>query len=358
MDPRALFVIGSSHHQTPLAIREQFALSNEQAIDLQNTLHAIEGINEILILNTCNRLEFYGVSSISDISQKIIDQLVLKHHFDRNLFEEHAFFKRNLEAIQHILEVAAGIDSQMIGETEIVSQLKSSYAAASIAKTTGPILNRLAERALQAAKVARSQFAITTGQVTVGSVTVELAERIFGNLTHSHILLLGSGEVAEKTAQSLRSRGAASITVSSRRYENARKLAHRFTGAAIDFEDFPSQLANYDIIIGSTRAPGVILSFDRIQNALKKRPDRPFFLIDLAVPRDIDPTLQSLESVFLYDLDDLASIANENLCQRKSEIDKVRASLNRSAWNIWLQFNRSALRANLLPAHYLPNNIK
>jgi glutamyl-tRNA reductase len=351
-DPRALFVIGSSHHEAPLAVRERFALTNEETLDLQNTLHAVDGIEEILVLNTCNRLEFYGVSTVSGIEKTIIDQLVEKHRFERALFDQHAFLRRNLDAIQHVLEVAAGIDSQMVGETEIVGQLKSAYATASSAKTTGPVLNRLMERALQAAKNARSRFAITSGQVSIGSVAVELAERIFGKLSHSHVLLLGSGEVAEKTAQSLRSRGVASIAVSSRRFENARALAHSFGGAAIDFEDFPGQLANYDIIIGSTRAPGTILTSARIRSALQKRPNRPFFLIDLAVPRDIDPTLQSLESVFLYDLDDLAKIANENLTQRKAEIVHVRKLLNRSAWSIWLQLNRHALRARLPdPAH-------
>jgi glutamyl-tRNA reductase len=347
-DPRALFVIGSNHHEAPLSVREQFALSNEETLSLQNALRATTGIDEIIVLNTCNRLEFFGVSSVEGIEETIIDQLVKTHPCNRNLFSQHAFTKRNLDAIQHVLEIAAGIDSQMVGETEIVSQLKSAYATASAADSTGPVLNRLIERALQAAKNVRSRFAITSGQVSIGSVAVELAERIFGKLNDSHVLLLGSGEVAEKTAQSLRSRGVASIAVSSRRFDNARALAHNFAGAAIDFEDFPGQLANYDIIIGSTSAPGAILTMDRIQAALQKRPQRPFFLIDLAVPRDMETTLQSLESVFLYDLDDLASIANENLSLRKAEIGKVRKLLNRSAWSIWLQLNRHALRANLL----------
>jgi glutamyl-tRNA reductase len=355
-DTRALFVIGSSHHEAPLAIRERFALSSEQTRDLQNSLRAIDGIEEILVLNTCNRLEFYGVSSVTGIETAIIDQLVKNHCFERALFDQHALLRRNLDAIQHVLEVAAGIDSQMVGETEIVGQLKSAYAQAAVDGTTGPVLNRLMERALQAAKNARSRFAISSGQVSIGSVAVELAERIFGRLKKSHVLLLGSGEVAEKTAQALRSRGAASIAVSSRRFDNARTLAHSFGGAAIDFEDFPGQLANYDIIIGSTRAPNAILTFDLVQSALIKRPDRPFFLIDLAVPRDMDPTLQSLESVFLYDLDDLAKIANENLSQRKAEIVHVRKQLNRSAWTIWLQLNRHALRSrHLQPIQHCTN---
>jgi len=341
---QSLFVLGSSHHLAPLEVREKFALTQDEANSLQQQLHANEDIRECLIVNTCNRLEIYGLATTPNIETSIRNQLCEAHGITRELFDAHSFWHTNLEALQHALEVCTGLDSQMVGETDILGQMKGAYASARDAGCTSTVLNRLFEKSFQAAKAARSQTAITRGQVSIGNVAVDLASRIFGKLSNSRVLLLGSGEVAEKTAQSLKSRGVADITVSSRTFENAHTLAHELGGAAIEFSDFELQLARFDIIICSTAAPQPILSKNNLAAALNSRPERPCFLIDLAMPRDIDPSAEALDNVYLYNLDDLSAIANENLEQRRAEIDKARAILKHHAWTLWLQLRRRELQ--------------
>jgi len=344
---QSLFVLGSSHHEAPLELRERFALSADQAQALQKELRTHESIRECLVVNTCNRLEVYGLATDSDIENTVRNHLCAQRGISRELFDAHSFWHTNLDVLQHALEVSSGLESQMVGETEILGQMKSAYAAARAANCTGTVLNRLFEKSFQAAKSARTQTGITRGQISIGNVAVDLAGRIFGKLSDSRVLLLGSGEVAEKTAQALKSRGVADITVSSRTYENAHALAHALGGAAIEFEDFAQQLTHFDIIICSTAAPGAILDQTNLAPAMKQRPERPCFLIDLALPRDVEPNVEKIENVYLYNLDDLSKIANENLELRRAEIDRARAILKGHAWNLWLQLRRR----ELMPRH-------
>ncbi len=337
---QAFFVLGVTHREAPLDVREQFALEPEEALELQTLMRKLPAIKELLILNTCNRLEVYGIAEDLRATEALAALFCERHGVPKALFEAYSFFRSDLKAIQHLLEVASGIDSQMVGETEILGQIKTAYLNAREAQTTGPILSRLFERSFQAAKAARSGSEISTGQISIGNIAVELATRIFGKLGKSQVLMLGSGEVAEKTVQALKSRGAASITVTSRRFEKARTLAHQFGGSAIDFEDFDKQLFNFDIVVGSTAAPRHILTVDMVRQALRRRNDEPMFFIDLAVPRDIEPAVETLENIYRYDLEDLSKIANENLSSRKGEIDHIRTHLSRAAWNIWLQLRR------------------
>lgn len=342
---QSLFVLGSSHREAPLEVRERFALSHEQKNALQSKLIEAPTIRECLILNTCNRLEIYGLADGDEEGFEAVvrDTLCQSRGIPRELFDQHSFWATNLNVIQHALEVSAGLESQMIGETEILSQMKTAYAEARDANCTGRVLNRLFEKAFQAAKSARTQTGITRGQVSIGNVAVDLATRIFGQLERSRVLLLGSGEVGEKTAQALKSRGAEDIAVSSRTFEKAHSLAHSLGGSAIDFDDFVDQLFHYDIVIGSTAAPGTLLSQEIVRAAMRERPEKPLFLIDLALPRDIDPSVEKLENVYLYNLDDLSGIANENLAARKAEISQAREILKGSAWRLWLQLRRREL---------------
>lgn len=340
---QSLFVLGTSHHATPLDMRERFALTPPQALQLQLQLHALDGIRECLVLNTCNRLEIYGLADKIERIDEIRSLFCQKQNVPEELFQQYAYSHNNLKALQHVLEVSTGLDSQMVGETEILGQLKTAYANARDAKCTGNVLNRLFEKSFQAAKAARTQTGITRGQISIGNVAVDLASRIFGKLNKSRVLLLGSGEVGEKTAQALKSRGIGDISVSSRTFENAHKLAHSLGGAAIDFEDFTEQLEHFDIIICSTAAPGTLLSCEVMARNMKQRPERPCFLIDLALPRDVDPAVEEVENVYLYNLDDLSNIANENLEARKAEIENAREILKKHAWNLWLQLRRREL---------------
>jgi glutamyl-tRNA reductase len=295
------------------------------------------------VINTCNRLEIYGLATAPNIENNIRDRLCACNHATRELLDAHSFWYTNLDVLQHAFEVSSGLDSQMVGETDILGQMKHAYAAARTARCTGIVLNRLFEKSFQAAKSARTQTAITRGQTSIGNVVVDLANRIFGHLRDSRVLLLGSGDVAEKTAQSLKSRGVADITVASRTYEHARTLAHSLGGAAIELSDFSSQLNRFDIVISSTAAPSLLIERDMVAAALKHRPDRPFFMIDVALPRDIDPTVDQLENIYLYNLDDLSTIANENLELRRAEIERARIILKGHAWNLWLQLRRRTL---------------
>lgn len=339
----ALYVIGISHHAAPLDVRERFALTTDEADSLRKDIYAHENIRECLVLNTCNRLEIYVLANDTLSSKTASELFCQKKQIPHSLFEEYAYKHGNLEALQHVLEVSTGLDSQMVGETEILGQLKQAYQQAREANTTGNVLNRLFEKSFQAAKAARTETGITRGQISIGNVAVDLAGRIFGRLNTSRVLLLGSGEVGEKTAQALRSRGVGDISVSSRTFENAHKLARSLGGAAIDFADFIGQIQHFDIIISSTAAPGSLLDKQTIKQAMRKRPERPCFLIDLALPRDVDPDVEDVENVYLYNLDDLSSIANENLEARKAEIEKARGILKKHAWNLWLQLRRREL---------------
>lgn len=339
----SLFVLGSTHREASLEIREDIALTAEQVSALQQELHSLEAIRECLVVNTCNRLEVYGFSDTPEVEDTVRDCIGHYNGVSRELFDRHSFWLTNLDVLQHAFEVSAGLDSQMIGESDILGQMKQAYSQALETGCTGVVLNRLFEKSFQAAKSARTKTKIARGQVSIGNIAVDLGNRIFGNLNTSRVLLIGSGDVAEKTAQALRNRGVADITVTSRKFENALRLAHKFTGAAIDFSDFPAQLNRFDIIISSTAASEPIMTRDMVETALKNRPERPFFLIDLALPRDVDPNADAFENVYLYNLDDLSTIANENIEMRKADIDQARAILRTHAWNLWLQLRRRTL---------------
>jgi glutamyl-tRNA reductase len=246
---QSLFVLGSTHHQAPLEVRERMALTPENAAALQQELHALDDIYECLVVNTCNRVEVYGLASAPTVEATVRDFLCARNGVSRELLDAHSSWHTNLDALQHAFEVSSGLDSQIVGETDILGQMKNAYADARAAKCTGIVLNRLFEKSFQAAKSARTQTGITRGQVSIGNVAVDLANRIFGHLRDSRVLLLGSGDVAEKTAQSLKSRGVADITVASRTYENSHTLAHSLGGAAIELSDFAAQLKRFDIVI-------------------------------------------------------------------------------------------------------------
>ncbi len=340
---KSLFVLASTHHEASLDVRETIALTPENVFALQQKLHSLKNIQECLVLNTCNRLEIYGLADTAEVEETVRDCVCEYNGVSRELLDTHSFWQTNLDVLQHAFEVSAGLDSQMIGETDILGQMKQSYALAREQNCTGTILNRLFEKSFQAAKSVRTKTKIAQGQVSIGNIAVDLGNRIFGNLNNSRVLLVGSGDVAEKTAQSLKSRGVADITVTSRKFENARVLAHKFGGAAIDFNDFSGQLKWFDIVISSTAASTAIINKDMLVTALRSRQDQPFFLIDLALPRDVDPNVDTLENVYLYNLDDLSAIANENIELRKAEIDQARTILKAHAWNLWLQLRRRTL---------------
>ena len=337
MNHEGFFVIGATHHTAPLAVRERLSLTAEMAGALSEQLKQVEGLREFTLLNTCNRIEFYGVADQSATASRVQAVFCAHRQFDPEEFEQFRLRLNGLEAIGHLLGVAAGIDSQMVGETEIFGQVKDAYATAQAQGHTGPVLNRVFQKTFQAAKHVRTHTASTGGHVSVANVAVDLAHNIFGALEDTRILLLGAGDIGEKTAKAFQSRGAGSLTVASRRLERAMELATTLKGSALPFEQRDDRLAEFDVVVCSTSAPGTVVSHEAVKAAIHRRPARPLFFIDLALPRDVDPKVSQLQNVFLYNLDDLAKIAEENRAARAVETAKCRTLLSERAETLWRQ---------------------
>jgi len=329
------FVLGATHHQAPIAVREKLALSADAVDGLHLDFAGLKGLKEFVVLNTCNRTEFYGVASHPETVAGLQSVFCQRQAFPESEFAKIQLQLNGISAIQHLLEVASGLDSQLLGENEIFGQVKGAYARAQAKRSTGPVLNRVFQKAFQAAKHVRTQTAISSGQVSVANVAVDLAQTIFGALDSTRILLLGAGDIGEKTAKAFQSRGAASLTVSSRRIEHAMELAQTLDATALPFENRDSHLANYDIVVCSTAAPGCVVNVSAVKEAMKKRTARPLFLIDLALPRDVEAAVAKLQNVYVYNLDDLAKIADENRSAREAEIEKCRQILSEKANALW-----------------------
>lgn len=334
---RGLFILGATHHTTPLAIREKLTLDAAAAAALHAELAALPGLREFALLSTCNRVEFYGVTAAAETTAEIQAIFCARQRFDAAEFEKFRLSLQGHDTVRHLLEVAAGLDSQMVGETEIFGQVKEAYAAAQNRGSTGPVLNRVFQKAFQAAKHIRSHTAISEGQVSIANVAVELALNIFGELRDARVLLLGAGEIGEKTARAFQSRGAAALTVASRSLERALELATALGASALPFEQREARLGEFDIVVCATSAPGTVVTREAAAAAMRKRPARPLFFIDLALPRDVDAGVADLQNAFLYNLDDLAKIAEENRAARAAEIAKCRAIVAEKADALWRQ---------------------
>ena len=346
MSTGLLFVLGATHHTAPLHVRERLSIAADTAAGLQSELAGLTGLREFAMLNTCNRVEFYGVAETPEAISRVESAFCARQRFDLGEFEKIRLVLRDRDALQHLFEVASGLDSQMLGETEIFGQVKEAYATAQAHRSAGPVLNRIFQKTFQAAKLVRTHTAITEGRVSVANVAVDLALNIFGGLADARILLLGAGEIGEKTAKAFQSRGAATLTVASRRFERAMELAQSLGASALPFDQHEARLTEFDVVVGSTAAPDIVISQAAVSAAMRKRPARPLFLIDLALPRDIDPAVAKLENVFLYNLDDLAKIAEANRAARETEIAKCRDLLGARADALWRH-----VQPQVAPAH-------
>ncbi|MGH7997797.1 MAG: glutamyl-tRNA reductase [Opitutaceae bacterium] len=333
--PCGFFVIGATHRTAPLRMRERLALSTEAEAELARELACVDGLQEFVLLSTCNRLELYGVAAHPGAIGDAESRLCAHQAIVPAEFEEIRLRREAAGALRHILEVAVGLDSQMLGETEIFGQMKRAYTTAQARGSAGPVLNRVFQKVFQGAKHVRTRTAIGAGQVGVASVAVELALNIFGNLSDRRILLLGAGEIGAKAARAFRSRGARLLTVASRRPEAADSLARELGAATLAFESREARLAEFDVIVSCTSAAGTVLSAPGVTAAMRSRPDRPLFFIDLALPRDIDPGVGRLANVFVYNLDDLAKIAEENRAARSAEVARCHALIEARADALW-----------------------
>jgi glutamyl-tRNA reductase len=332
-----LFLLGATHHTASLELREKLALAGAKLEELHRALQSLAGLREFAVLNTCNRVEIYGVATAPDTVDRLQASFCAMNQMEPALFEKIRLNLRGHPTVQHLLEVAAGVDSQMIGETEILGQVKAAYAAAQARGTTGPVLNRVFQKSFQAAKHVRTHTAIGEGQISVASVAVDLALKIFGDLQTCHVLILGAGDIGEKTARAFKSRGTGRMTVASRRLQHAQEIAGSLAAQAVPFERVADTLSEFDIAVCSTAAPEPVVTPAMAISAIRRRAARPLFFIDLAMPRNIAPEVAHLANVFLYNLDDLAKIAAENLALREAEIHRVRALLADKAAALWQQ---------------------
>ena len=339
--PAILFQLGASHHTAPLAVRERLAIDAARASDLATRLGQIAGLNEFALVNTCNRVELYGVVSTSDAFPALHAALGAVTGCTPAELDSAVTLRQNHAAIGHLFAVASGLDSQIVGETEILGQVKQAYDAALAQHWTGPVLNRVFQKTFQAAKHIRTNTGIGAGQISIATVAVDLAGRIFGELAQTKILVVGTGDIGLKTVQAFQSRGATAITVASRTLAKAEEAAALAGGWALSLADLPVAIAEADIIASSTSSPDFMLTRELIAAGIKRRPARPLFLIDLALPRDVDPATAELANVFLYNLDDLAEIAEENLAQREAEVAKCQAILADRTAALWPQVAHS-----------------
>lgn len=342
MSSPVLFLLGASHHKTPLELREKLALAADRLPAFHQTASTLPGMKELAVLNTCNRVEFYGIADSPETVRSLRESFCEFQGFPPDAFASISHHAAGLSAIEHLITVASGLDSQMLGETEILGQVKDAYAAAQDRRTTGPVLNRVFQKAFQHVKYVRTHTAITAGQISVANVAVDLALKIFGDLASTRILLLGAGDIGEKTAKAFQSRGAGSLTVASRTLGRAMELATTLNASALPWEHVTSRLGEYSVVVGSTAAPDVVVTLADATSAIKTRPADPLFFIDLALPRDIDAAVAKLENVFLYNLDDLAKIAKENLAARTAEVVHAKKIVTEKAAALWKQVESQA----------------
>jgi glutamyl-tRNA reductase len=310
-----LFCVGLNHHNADVETREYFARNVESDRALRNC-----GCSEALVLSTCNRVEVYAASENFVPTKQIARCLTRTSSIEINGGIE-AFYRYEAgDCVRHLFRVASGLDSMVLGETEILGQTKKAYEAARTAGAAGRYLHRLFQRAFRVAKQVRTHTEITRGAVSVGSVAVDLAQKIFGDLQNCKVLVLGAGETSERTVRALVSRGVADLRVSNRSPERAETLALVVNGRAVDFDQWLEQCGEIDILITSTSSDVPLLSREKLAPILRERIDRPLFIIDIAVPRDVAPDVNALDGVYLYDIDSLQSIAERSLATRREQV--------------------------------------
>jgi glutamyl-tRNA reductase len=316
-----LVVIGLSHRTSPVEMREQFAFV-EAAIPVTLARLRQSGlVSEAVIVSTCNRVELYAATADDDAQNcAALQRLFLLAQDNSQDLNGEVYTVREPESLEHLFRVACGLDSMVLGETEILGQLKKAYDLALQHKHTGGCLNKAFQKAFNVAKHIRTHTQIQRGSISIASVAVELAEKIFSSLTGRTVMVIGAGDTGEKAAKALLSRGAQRLLVTNRSYDRAAALAEVLNGRPVPFEDWSREFDHIDIIISSTSAPGYVLTRAKLEPLLKVRGSRALLLIDIAVPRDIEPEVNFLENIYLYNIDDLQTIAGGYLKQRQEEI--------------------------------------
>jgi len=320
-----LLLTGLSHKTAPVNLREKFAIPEATLARALQELQKL-GASEAVVLSTCNRVEF-ALSAPDDVEPSVIIDRFLSQWqgTTASAYDGHLYKLESREAIQHLFRVAASLDSMVVGEPQILGQLKAAYAAAKTEGTVGGLLETVMTRAFNVAKRVRSETGIGHMAVSVSYAAVELARTIFGSLKGQTVMIVGSGKMGELAAKHLRRSGATKILVTNRTWERAEEMARLFDGRAVEYTQFQSMLHEVDIVITSSGAPHYIITRDDMQRVIAKRKHRPMFLIDIAVPRNVDPAVNEIEGVFLKDVDDLEGVVDANLQERSRQAEQAEA---------------------------------
>jgi glutamyl-tRNA reductase len=339
-----LVLIGINHKTAPIELRERIAISRDDLPEATRALAAQPGVSECMIVSTCNRVEMLAAveSPETDLTQ------FLHNHFglDQALLSPHIYEHRDQQAVRHLFRVAASLDSMVVGEPQILGQVKEAFATARAAGTISGQLEHLLQSAFAAAKRVRSETAIGSNSVSIASVAVELARKIFGSLQGRTVFLVGAGKMSELAARHLVQQGAGAILVTNRTLERARQLAEPFNGRVIPFEKLYETATEADIVISSTGAPHPIFRREHGQQFMHRRRNRPMFFIDIAVPRDVDPTMNKVEGIFVYDIDDLQAVAASHIAERQSQAGDAETLINAEVE----RFHQRRRAVNVAPA--------
>jgi glutamyl-tRNA reductase len=322
MPAERIVLIGVNHKSTPLAVREKIALTGGYQEPLRR-LAEIPGCREYYLLSTCNRVEVLLVAESGDQVEDALIHFLFGGHVPVEKCRDYTYIHYDDEAVRHLFLVASSLDSMIIGEPQILGQLKDAYRCASAQHGTGTLLNRLLHKSFSVAKRVRNETGIGSSAVSISYAAVQLAKKIFGSLQDKKVLLVGPGEMAELAAEHLVGQGVGEVVVANRTLSRALDLAQKFNGIAVSLEELVLQLERVDILISSTGASGIVLHKDQVRPVMRTRRNKPLFFIDIAVPRDLDPALNDLDNVFLYDIDDLTSVVELNKSEREKEAVKA-----------------------------------
>jgi glutamyl-tRNA reductase len=324
-----IVVVGLSHKTASVDIREKVAFAPTQMEKPLREVLALPDITEVVIVSTCNRVEVYATTNdIAGGMARLKRFLADYHRVPLETLETHLYSHHGEQAIRHVFRVASSLDSMVVGEPQILGQIKTSYGYAAEYKTSGIILNRFLHKAFSVAKRVRTETKIASSAVSVSFAAVELARKIFGDLSDKTVMLIGAGEMCELAAKHFLNNGVRGVMVTNRTFERAEKLAEEFAGQAVRYEELFDQLHKADIILSSTGAPHFIIAPKEVEEVIRRRRQKPMFFIDIAVPRDIDPKVNDVENVYLYDMDDLQGVVASNLQQRGEEAKKAEEIVN------------------------------
>jgi glutamyl-tRNA reductase len=335
-----LAVVGISHQTAPVEVRERFALPRGEVRSLLGDLVDSRSIAEAALLSTCNRTECYLVPAETDAVDRAAEALIERAGIDPEEASRYLYVHRDRHAVRHLLRVAAGLDSMILGEPQIQGQVREAYersreVESRLGSAVGPQLNRLFQTALRLGGRVRSETTLGIGAASVPSAAVELAKKIFGSLRGRRALVLGAGEMSEVTLDCLEAEGVRAAVVANRTFERATELAERRGASAVRLDDLPRVIGEVDIVVASTSAPHPVLTRERIRSALDRGLPHPLCILDIAIPRDVEPALEEEPNVFLYNLDDLHQMVDENLDRRRSEIGPAEALVDEGVDEFW-----------------------